>query len=320
MTLKSWSTADVSAYLDGALAPEAQVAFEAAVSQDTDLQRRITEMRRMVTLTRSVPLREPPRNYLLTPAMVPEPRPVRRRLRLPLAVMRAATAAAAAAFAITSSMVMTQQGAAPGAMMRSVEAPAADALIQKEAAGEALEMHEAPMAMVAPAEEIPEATRIADADLEIEPEAEEMTLAAEAEEVEDSAAPMGAASAELEMDAENAEPLGMGGGVEPTVPEVAEIEGDGEAQVEEAATEKIVEAPAPVVEDETLMEESLPVAPSDDTGLASADEAETPPNELLWQLVPRPRRSVRAWVPVTFGLTTIALAALTFWFSRRHRS
>ena len=159
MTRKTWSTVDVSAYLDGELTPEVQVAFETTVSQDPDLQHRVAEMRQVVALLRSVPLQEPPRNYILTPAMVADaeskPRPQRRRF--PLLMMRIATSVAAAAFVVTSGLTLMQQGITPQLMTQSRDVPAAAILLEKEAAGDEMEMLEAPVAQAVPVEEFPEA-------------------------------------------------------------------------------------------------------------------------------------------------------------------
>jgi anti-sigma factor RsiW len=91
----------LSAYLDGELSAGEQRALKAELAENPPLRQRLNELRHTVALVRRMPMREPPRNYLLTPSMVAEKRPQRReRARPTLWVMRLATSLSAAAFVI----------------------------------------------------------------------------------------------------------------------------------------------------------------------------------------------------------------------------
>lgn len=106
MTRKTWSEGDISAYLDGRLETAARAAFEADLARDGALRRQVGALRAIVALLRAAPLREPPRNYLLTPAMVAAPaRRLPSRPR-PLLWMRLATALTAVAFAISLTLTL----------------------------------------------------------------------------------------------------------------------------------------------------------------------------------------------------------------------
>ncbi len=243
MTRKTWSTVDVSAYLDGELAPEVQVAFETTVSQDPDLQHRVAEMRQVVALMRAVPLRESPRNYLLTPAMVTEAesKPRAQRRRLPLLMMRIATSAAAAAFVVAFGLTLMQRGITPAMLTQSQGAPEAAIMLEKEAAGDEIEMLDAPVAQALPVEEFAEAESAAPTAPEVE---KAVVRAVEVEAVEEEVVPEAPAEPAFSMrDTENIEEpsvgdeedlpaleLGVGGGVEETSPE-------GDADSAEATTE-----------------------------------------------------------------------------------
>ncbi len=101
MTQKTWSTVEISAYLDGALDNRSRAAFEAALGRDETLRQEVDALRATVDFVRSVPMRESPRNYLLTPAMVKQSRQVSTRQRRPIVTwMRLATSLSAIAFVI----------------------------------------------------------------------------------------------------------------------------------------------------------------------------------------------------------------------------
>jgi len=155
----TWRDIDVSAYVDGELDPAAQAAFEMALDQDHALRQKVKEMREVVALVRAVPLREPPRNYLLTPSMVAEKPPQRARRRpMPLLFMRLATSLAAVAFVITAGLTVLNRGLTP--MMTQAPRAAEDML-----------MVEAPQAVVV--------------EVEVAKEAEAMTFDGLAESVEE---------------------------------------------------------------------------------------------------------------------------------------
>lgn len=65
----------LSAYLDGALNPRERARLEAELARDPHLRARLEALRQTVALVRALPSVRAPRNFLLTPAMVAEPRP-----------------------------------------------------------------------------------------------------------------------------------------------------------------------------------------------------------------------------------------------------
>jgi len=130
MIRKTWSEGDVSAYLDGRLGSEARVAFEADLAHDPTLRQQVAALRTTVELIRAVPLREPPRNYLLTPSMVAAPARRASHHPRPLLWMRLATSLTAVAFAISLTLNVLRgmtPAMAPHPMYESapVSAPAA---------------------------------------------------------------------------------------------------------------------------------------------------------------------------------------------------
>ena len=254
MTRKTWSTVDVSAYLDGELTPEIRVAFEATVSQDPDLQHRVAEMRQVVTLMRSVPLQEPPRNYLLTPVMVGESRPRTQRRRPALLMMRIATSVAAVAFVVTSGLTLMQRGITPQLMTQSEELPAAAILLEKEAVSDEMEMLDAPVVQAVPVEEpaeseapaAPEVEKAVDREVEVENEivpaapAEPVFSAEATAEIEEPsvAGDEGVPATELGIGGDGEVPtpeIGVGGGGEASPPEGDAAGTEASAEVTDAA-------------------------------------------------------------------------------------
>ena len=157
----TWRDVDVSAYVDGEFDPAKQVAFEAALAQNHLLRQKVKEMREVVVLIKAAPLREPPRNYLLTPAMVATKAPQRRAVQRPgisLLFMRLATSLAAVAFVVTAGLTYVQRGVAPGM------------LTQAPKAADEMPVMEAPRAVIV------EATQ--EVELMLASEPEEMTEAA----------------------------------------------------------------------------------------------------------------------------------------------
>lgn len=242
MTRKTWSTADVSAYLDGELAPKTQIAFEAAVSQDPDLERRVSEMRQVVALMQSIPLQEPPRNYILTQAMVDDPKPRPKERRRPLLLMRIATSVAAAAFAVTAGLTLMARGITPTMMTQRPAAPEAAVLLEKEA-GDTVEQLEAPMTEAVEVEAVveePAAMRAPDTQ---QAETTGESVVEREQELELATEPLlGTQSPE------NTEELGIGGGEEPPlgtpVPNGTEevgMGGGGEPPLEAATDDEAAE-------------------------------------------------------------------------------
>jgi len=274
MTRKTWSTVDVSAYLDGELTPEVQVAFETTVSQDPDLQHRVAEMRQVVTLLRSVPLQEPPRNYILTSAMVTEAKPRTQRRRLPLLIMRIATSAAAAAFVVASGLTLMQRGITPAMITQSQGAPEAAIMPEKETTGDELEMLAAPVAQAVPVEEFAEAESAAPAAPAVEKAVER------AAQMEEEVVPEAPAEPSFGVqDMENIEEPGLGNDEE-----VPALETDVDGRVEEPAPEGDTDsAEATTEETDTAGDVTAGVSVPDiaDTPAAEAAqaEAETAPTE-----------------------------------------
>jgi len=126
MRRQRWSDVELSAYLDGQLNEKTRGALATALQQDAALRRRLAELQQPRQLMRVAPLRETPRNYLLTPAMVAESsgRASQRRAPARLVLLRAMATVAAAAFALLlgaqlylgHAPLMTMQDAAPAAL------------------------------------------------------------------------------------------------------------------------------------------------------------------------------------------------------------
>ena len=136
MTQRTWSTTEVSAYLDGQLEPKRQAALEADMERNAALRWRVEEMQQVVSLLRAEPLREPPRNYLLTSSMVAEasPRATRSGKRAPLLVLRLATSMVTLAFIITFGLTALQGNLIPEMRASSSAAPEAAWIAQDEGA------------------------------------------------------------------------------------------------------------------------------------------------------------------------------------------
>ncbi len=70
MKRRRWTDENITAYLDGRMTAEERRLFEAALAGDRTLRVRVEEMQQVKRLLASMPMREPPRTYRLTPAMV----------------------------------------------------------------------------------------------------------------------------------------------------------------------------------------------------------------------------------------------------------
>ncbi len=70
MTNTVWTEKDLYAYLDGELALQERRALEEDLADNVELRRELKDLRCTLALFRDVPLREAPRNYLLTSSMV----------------------------------------------------------------------------------------------------------------------------------------------------------------------------------------------------------------------------------------------------------
>lgn len=290
MTQKTWSTVEVSAYLDGELEPQREAAFEADLIQDPALRQRVEQMKQIVSLVRATPLREPPRNYILTPAMVGETKtePEQRRTRMPFLVMRLATSFVALLFVVTFGLTVYQRGFMPGMATQSSEAPVSTALVEREEAvsEEAVEAPEETGIMASKAEVSEEVPPPPEGTLSPE---EEMALAAMPESEED------------------VEGRGIGGGGEPG-----------------AAETPVGVLQAPPVEEEEVSPEAEAVVESfqaEEVELSRADEARSPdeqaaPAEDVIALR-EPSLRLPTWLSVSLGVITLVMAGVTFWLSRR---
>jgi hypothetical protein len=301
----TWRDVDISAYVDGELEPAKQAAFEVALAQDHALRQKVKEMREIVALVRAAPLREPPRNYLLTPSMVTE-KPSRRTQRRsrPLLFMRLATSLAAVAFVVTAGLTYMQRGITP--MMMS-EAPKAV---------EEMPALEAPQAFVVTVEvqkevEVEQASKPAEMPEEPAP-VEEAVQAEKVGEVER------AVVAQTPLPPA-AMPQPGAGGVDDTAAMNAQ-------ELEEAAppAEVSVLESAPVMEDQ-VADEGERAAENSTGTLSATGEEEWEGDAATEPAVEEPHEEVTAkrlqmpswWLPVALGAATLLLAGITYWMSRR---
>ena len=327
MTQRKWKDRDLSAYIDGELDPETTQALQARLAEDPALRQRLDEVREVSDLLRAVPLREPPRNYLLTPAMVaePEPEPERRSgFRLPIWAMRLATSLTAAAFVITVSLSLFQQGLSPRAMMEESASDAQPEMMVAREAAPTAEVYDLEAEEAAPLEEAPA-------------------------EPEPTPTPQGTLTPKEEMALEampgstEGEPQGMGGGGEPPSTPEEKPEGEMEALMEEteatersadetdAATEETedkVVREADTAQPSPTPEESQPeVAAMEEAPQATVetlDEGEPealgpPPSPPVEPPEPLMGPSRWRWAALVTGVLTAVLTALTLWMSRNRR-
>ena len=293
-----WSDVDISAYVDGQLDPAALSMFEAALAKDQTLRRRVDAMHEVVTLVRAVPLREPPRNYLLTPAMVaakPVKRPAPRRPSL--LMMRLATSLAAVAFVVTAGLNLVNQGISPRAMvMQSDEAVQAPVLVEVTRQVEVLVAvpQEAPAPESAPVEgERAEKALAPQADME-------SASAPVAEFAAPAVTPAAAAVTEAPMLAATegiTAPPGMGEGV---VVEAETVTSQDTIAVDEVQNVGAASGTGGVQPEEA--QELLPYGVADDYAVSEPARKAT---VLSW------------WIPGILGVATLCLIGVTYWISRR---
>lgn len=324
MTQKTWSDVDISSYMDGELDPEPQAALEADIARDPTLRRRVEEMQQVAAMVRAMPMREPPRNYLLTPSMIaePKPEPQHARRRMPLGLMRLASSLVAIAFVISFGLTVLQRGMMPATV--ADRGPEAAPLRQQEE----IQLAEAPQA---PPEE-----PAADTAIEMD------TVVEESEEL-DPQAEMAIQPMPEGAQADGEGPRGQGGGAdgigggEPEESPMAMMATEGTPapegtpemlgkEIETAAAEEIAEERAPTEAEAPEISEDDGAMASDTTGETSeampTDESaadgtgglayETTENEIRQQ---QPRLS--PWISVGLGVATAIMIALTFWMSKR---
>lgn len=329
MIRKNWSEGDISAYLDGRLGSEARAAFEADLAHDPTLRQQVAVLRATVALIRAVPLREPPRNYLLTPAMVAAPARRAPQRPRPLLWMRLATSLTAVAFTISLTLNVLRgmtPAMAPHPMDESapLSAPAA-----KEAAPTAeVLLLEAP----APNEMVVELATTA----VVEENPQERTILAP-----DTAPPgMGAGTVgetgegtEIDMGAEPTPGIGEGTVAGMGAPPEAEQEALPTAVEQPTPMPKAAEgarpAATPAPETQLLAVESTTAgadASSDLTMTQSVavedmtfdTEAETIVASTDGEIYPRMSEPFPPpWVTAILGVVTLILAGTTLWLWRR---
>ena len=305
----TWRDVDISAYVDGELDPAAQAAFEVALAQDHALRQKVDEMREVVALVRAIPLREPPRNYLLTPSMVAEksvaeksPRRVQRR-STPLLFMRLATSLAAAAFVVTAGLTYMQRGITPTMMS---EAPQA-----------AYEM---------PATEAQRAVVEVTKEVEVMRASEPEEMPAEPASVEEGVQAEKVVESEEVALAQTPAPAPAAAVLPPSAGGADETAAMNAQEQEEATPQPEILAlkAAPVAEEQTADKAESTV--EDSTGTLSGtgegewmayDTAEPTTADHYGMVTAEPSH-VDPWrLPVILGAVTLLLAGVTYWISRR---
>ncbi len=297
MRQRSPNAVEISAYVDGMLSPRDVAAFESRMAEDAALRQRVDETRQVVAMMRAMPLRETPRNYMITPSMVAETRPSPAPRRAPLFAMRLATSLVALAFVVASGLTLLQGGMTPRMALAPGGAPQ-EALVEEFVASTAeVEAEVAALEAPAPAED---ALSLKSTEAEATPVAAQGTLTPEEElalapmPAEGEATGMGGGGEEIvEAPAEPAEESGVGGGPEEEADaaarsaprtETPETEApaapEAEAPAEEvaiAATDTAsTEAMAAAEAEEEVAEEVQPLAampPSPDGEINTAEEA-----------------------------------------------
>ncbi|MGC9357305.1 MAG: anti-sigma factor family protein, partial [Anaerolineae bacterium] len=256
MNQRAWSEADLSAYLDGELDLQKQAALEADIVRDAALRRRVETLRQTIDLVRAVPLRESPRNYLLTPSMVAEPKQAQARQtrrRPMLFFMRLATALSAAAFVI---VVGLQLGLRVGLVAN---------VMSVDRQVESTQEVEAPMR------------------LELEEADESPTMAAMPEETE---MPAGEAPSWEELPSEEGEGMGRGGGVEEQ-PEASPVtEPEQPEEPEESVTLGADSVGTPTVESMSAPQEEETEIPMVEAAPTSSPSPEQVEEKLISEATP----------------------------------
>ncbi len=311
-----WTEEQISAYIDMQLPVAEQRALEADLARDAELRRRVTLLRETVALLQGIPLREPPRNYLLTPAMMGAPAtkmPARaRRGLLPLWLMRLATVASAAVFVLAVGLNLN-----PG-LLPAVRAPEA---VQREMAD-----------IAAVAEDEPVLYQEAPAEANATPVEEQQALS--------KTAPV---PAPMPTDTGDAPAYGLGGFEEGYVgapPGEGGVGGGGpEAErsfapvaPETAATENLCDANGPencagVTAGLTMtlqVAESFSMtAPISGAAVPEVATLQADAVEQLQPLIetqetpPQPKSPIPLWVTALLGVSTVGLAYVTWNLSRR---
>ena len=309
----TWREVDISAYVDGELEPTQQAAFETALAQDRALQQKVKEIREVIALVKALPLREPPRNYLLTPSMVAEKsaaekspqRPQRRST--PLLFMRLATSLAAVAFVVTAGLTYMQRGISPSMVLQAPKA------------AEEMPVMEAPQAVVVATVEVSKEAEVMQAS---EPVAMPQATAtapeeARAEKVVESEA-VGEAPAPAPL-AATPQPETAGAAAADATTNAQEL-GETAPQEEMLALEAAPGAEAQTVDETARVVEDSTGTPSGagEGEWMAYDTAE--PTADLYSLVagvPTQTSAPSWWLPAILGAVTLLLGGITYWVSRR---
>ncbi|MFP4345646.1 MAG: anti-sigma factor family protein [Anaerolineales bacterium] len=328
MSPKRWTNMHLSAYLDGELSAGQQRALEAELAENPGLRQRLNELRHTVALVQGMPMREPPRNYLLTPSMVAEKKPQRReRARPSLWVMRLATALSAAAFVIVVGLqlalgsggvlypVAMSERATEDVVVQEMEAEdlAVAETVPVEGTAEPMMQMEAPEALVEESEESAEV-------VPGEPPSWEGSWGDEG---------MGGAGegigggGELDLGAAEATEQPVAGAEEEAV------EGPRAASTKEAEAdaEEVEEAEADTAGEEALDDADEEASPESATRLLATPEGSPLPSEptLEFEEITPPTeetteesaRQFWQWLAALLGVSTLALGGATLWLSSR---
>ncbi|HOT90323.1 MAG TPA: hypothetical protein PLJ78_00605 [Anaerolineae bacterium] len=293
----TWNDVDISAYVDGQLDPATQSRFETDLATDPTLRQRVDAVREVVTLMRSVPLREPPRNYLLTPAMVAQSVKRVAPRRPPLLMMRLATSLAALAFVVTVGLNLMRQGISPMAMVMEQQQPTVETQEVVVVTQQVELLSAAPTEM-----------------------AVEMAAPAPAEEqsMKKSLAPAETQSVEKYVEAETPRAELV---AQPTpIPAIQVPEAEaGASSAEDGIT---VEAERVMQPTATLLPAGTPVA-NDAYAETDIQQPTEAPGALTYGLTSEPQKPVRKsavspWgISGILGIVTLCLAGVTYYLSRR---
>jgi hypothetical protein len=320
----------LSAYLDGMLEPREQKRIEARLGREPELRKQLDGLRLTVRALGALPKVEPPRNFILSPAMVGERKPARpKRKPRTWPIFGWASAVAALLFLLVfgGDVFLVSPAARNEPVNIVAKAPATEAARAEPRSGEreTAPETEAPVFK----QEAPEAAAPTNADLQAVPPAETATDAeagelgaagAAAEATEDTTVE---ATTEAERASTSSMPVG-GGGVTPTAAGTPMIEAAEAAPAESPAAEAAAEEGAPVeatatqpvammrVPDETAgapPEPEAEMAPSPQAVAAARAEAAAETNE-----AEEPAEELLPWLhllEVGLGLSAVVLLAAT---------
>jgi hypothetical protein len=322
MNYRRWHEADLMDYIDGRLSLEKQAALKADMAQDLVLRLKVKQLEQTVAFTRAVPLRESPRNYLLTPTMVAEPNqtdaePTPRQRRWPALLLRLTTAVTAIAFVVTVGFNLLPIGLGMGsttsklASDQAVSIPEETTLMVAEAATPIPLVSVTPGILGTPPPTDEEAPNQAPAPMRMMQAATQATPeptppAGQQGDVMVEDLPPGMAP--HPAGAESGGAWGVGEGTEDTGSPMETTQGLGSGSTTEIAeVEKAVITETDVVEEAYAETDTHPLptlSPSDET-------APLPP------VRPHRARGQRWWLSGILGIFTLLLGSATGWVSRR---